>query len=520
VNPRATEPSARPDTLVVVLGDQLTRSLPALADADPRESVVLMCEVAEEASYVPHHKKKIAFVFSAMRHFAEELRAEGWRVDYARLDDAANTGSFTGEVQRALQRTGATRIRTTEAGEWRVLEMQRRWQRAFGVSVEILRDTRFICGHDEFDTWAGSRKQLRMEHFYREIRRKTGLLMEGDEPIGGRWNFDAENRRPATADAQFPQPPRFAPDAITREVLALVGERFADHIGDLEPFWFAVARDQAEVALTHFIEAALPGFGETQDAMLTGEPFLNHSVLSPYINVGLLDPLTVCRRAAAACAAGQAPIAAVEGFIRQILGWREYMRGVYWHEMPGYESRNFFDARGELPPFYWTADTDMACLRAAITQTIEHAYAHHIQRLMVTGNFALLAGVDPREVHEWYLAVYADAYEWVELPNTLGMSQFADGGVLASKPYAASGAYIKRMSDYCGGCRYQVERKTGDGACPFNSLYWDFLARHEARLGRNPRMAQMYRVWRGFDKTQQAAYRDSALKFLADLERP
>jgi deoxyribodipyrimidine photolyase-related protein len=196
------------------------------------------------------------------------------------------------------------------------------------------------------------------------------------------------------------------------------------------------------------------------------------------------------------------------------------MRGVYWHEMPGYESRNFFDARGELPPFYWTADTDMACLRAAITQTIEHAYAHHIQRLMVTGNFALLAGVDPREVHEWYLAVYADAYEWVELPNTLGMSQFADGGVLASKPYAASGAYIKRMSDYCGGCRYQVERKTGDGACPFNSLYWDFLARHEARLGRNPRMAQMYRVWRGFDKTQQAAYRDSALKFLADLERP
>jgi deoxyribodipyrimidine photolyase-related protein len=520
VSARAPDPSARADTLIVVLGDQLTRNLPALADADPRESVVLMCEVAEEASYVPHHKKKIAFVFSAMRHFAEELRAAGWRVDYSRLDDAANSGSFTGEVQRALRRTRATRVRTTEAGEWRVLEMQRRWQQGLGVPVEILGDTRFVCSHAEFDTWAGSRKQLRMEHFYREMRRKTELLMEGAEPVGGRWNFDAENRRPAPVDARFPRPPRFAPDAITREVLALVGERFGDHIGNLEPFWFAVTREQAEAALTHFIEAALPRFGETQDAMLAAESFLNHSVLSPYLNVGLLDPLAVCRRAASAYHTGHAPIAAVEGFIRQIIGWREYMRGIYWREMPAYATRNFFAAQRKLPAFYWTADTDMACLRAAITQTIEHAYAHHIQRLMVTGNFALLAGVDPRAVHEWYLAVYADAYEWVELPNTLGMSQFADGGLLASKPYAASGAYIHRMSDYCRGCRYKVAQKTGTGACPFNALYWDFLARHEEKLGRNPRLAPMYRVFNGFDKTQQSAYRDSALKFLADLEPP
>ncbi len=241
-------------------------------------------------------------------------------------------------------------------------------------------------------------------------------------------------------------------------------------------------------------------------------------MLSPYINVGLLDPLEVCRRVETEYRAGRAPLAAVEGFVRQIIGWREYMRGIYWREMPDYATRNYLGARRELPAFYWTGDTDMACVRAAITQTIEHAYAHHIQRLMVTGNFALLAGIDPQALHRWYLAVYADAFEWVELPNTLGMSQFGDGGLLASKPYAASGAYIKRMSDYCGGCRYKAERKTGEGACPFNALYWDFLARHEAKLGGNPRMAPMYRVWNKFDAARKSAYRDSARRFLATLD--
>jgi deoxyribodipyrimidine photolyase-related protein len=507
------------DTLVVVLGDQLTPGLPALAQADRRRSVVLMCEVADETTYVPHHKKKIAFIFSAMRHFAEELRADGWRVDYVRLDNPTNTGSFTGEVRRALVRHEAQRLRATEASEWRVRELQRRWPDDLGVPVEILADTRFICSHDEFASWAQRRKQLRMEHFYREMRRRTGLLMEGDEPLGGRWNFDVENRKPAARGARFDPPAHFEPDALTREVLTLVGERFGERIGMLEPFWLAVTRSDAGRALEHFVGRALPRFGETQDAMLAADPFLNHSVLSPYINVGLLDPLEVCRRAETEYRAGRAPLAAVEGFVRQIIGWREYMRGIYWREMPDYAMRNYFGARRELPAFYWTGHTDMACVRAAITQTIEHAYAHHIQRLMVTGNFALLAGIDPQELHRWYLAVYADAFEWVELPNTLGMSQFGDGGLLASKPYAASGAYIKRMSDYCGGCRYEAERKTGEGACPFNALYWDFLARHEAKLGGNPRMAPMFRVWNKFDAERKSAYRDSARRFLATLDR-
>jgi deoxyribodipyrimidine photolyase-related protein len=517
---RSPEAPAGPpaETLVVVLGDQLTPALPALAEADRARSVVLMCEVADETTYVPHHRKKIAFILSAMRHFAEALRADGWRVDYVPLDDPANTGSFSGEVQRAVKRHGARRVRTTEAGEWRVRQMQRGWQQACGVPVDILPDTRFVCSHHEFDAWAAGRKQLRMEYFYREMRRKTGLLMDGTEPAGGRWNFDADNRNPAAKGTRFASPPRFEPDAITRDVLALVERRFGSHVGALRPFGFAVTRAQALQALDHFIDRALPGFGDTQDAMLAAEPFLNHAVLSPYLNVGLLDPLEVCRRAEAAYRAGHAPLAAAEGFIRQIIGWREYMRGIYWREMPGYAERNFFGATRKLPGFYWTGETDMACLRAAVGQTLEHAYAHHIQRLMVTGNFALLAGIDPHEVHRWYLAVYADAFEWVELPNTLGMSQFGDGGLLASKPYAASGAYIKRMSDYCDGCRYKVARKTGAEACPFNALYWDFLARNESKLARNPRMAPMFRVWNRFDRAQKAAYRDSARTFLAQLD--
>jgi len=356
-----------------------------------------------------------------------------------------------------------------------------------------------------------------MEFFYREMRRRTGLLMDGDRPVGGRWNFDPENRRRAPPGARFTEPPRFAPDLLTAEVLDLVEARFPDHPGQLRPFWFGVTRAEAEVALGHFIAHALPGFGATQDAMLRDARFLNHAVLSHYLNVGLLDPMAVCRAAEAAYHAGHAPLPAVEGFIRQIVGWREYVRGIYWREMPAYRERNALGATRPLPALYWTGDTDMACLRAAITQTLEEAYAHHIQRLMITGNFALLTGVDPRALHEWYLAVYADAYEWVELPNTLGMSQFADDGLLASKPYAASGAYIRRMSDYCDGCRYRVMERTGAQACPFNALYWDFIARHAERFARNPRMGHAVRTWRRFAPDAQRALRAHAATVLAAL---
>ncbi|WP_299391151.1 cryptochrome/photolyase family protein [Pelagibius sp.] len=503
--------------LVLVLGDQLSPDLSSLKAADPAQDRVLMVEVREEATYVRHHKKKIAFLFAAMRHFAEALRNTGWQLDYVALDAKDNAGSFTGEVNRAVARHSPKRLVVTEPGEWRLRDAMSRWADDLGLPVDVLEDDRFLCSRADFATWAEGRKQLRMEFFYRDMRRKTGLLMEGDKPEGGKWNFDAENRKPAKADLFLPQPHRVEPDTITQDVLDLVGQHFSDHFGDLQPFWFAVTAAQAEAALEHFVEHALPLFGDYQDAMLEGERFLYHSVLSLYINAGLLDPLAVCRRVESEYRAGRAPLNAAEGFIRQIIGWREYVRGIYWLKMPDYVEQNFFEADRPLPEFYWTAETDMACVKAAVTQTKEEAYAHHIQRLMVTGNFAMLAGVDPREVHEWYLAVYADAYEWVELPNTLGMSQFADGGLLGSKPYAASGNYINKMSDHCAHCRYDVKQKTGDNACPFNPLYWDFLLRNEEKLRGNPRLAQVYRTWARMSPEKQKDYRASAAKVLADL---
>ena len=503
--------------LILILGDQLTPTLSALRAGDPLHDRVLMAELTEEASYVRHHKKKIAFIFSAMRHFADELRTLGWTVDYVALDDPHNTGSFSGEVARAVAENRPTGLILTEPGEWRVAEMFRGWEQSLDVPVTMLSDDRFICSTAEFSAWAQDRKQLRMEYFYREMRRKTGLLMDGDQPEGGKWNFDAENRKPASASLFMPRPYAEPHDAVTQKVLALVAERFDNHFGDLEPFTYAVTRHGAEAALAHFIATALPHFGDYQDAMLEREPFLYHAVIAQYLNCGLLDPLQVCHAVEAAFREGSVPINAAEGFIRQIIGWREYIRGIYWLKMPDYADVNFFNHTLPLPDFYWTGETDMACLRAAIAQTKQYAYAHHIQRLMVTGNFAMLAGVEPHALHEWYLSVYADAYEWVELPNTIGMSQFADGGLLASKPYAASGAYINRMSNYCVGCRYDVKQRTGANACPFNALYWDFLARHRDKLGGNPRIGQMIRTYDKFSDDERAAIATSAAATIARI---
>jgi deoxyribodipyrimidine photolyase-related protein len=515
---KQTMPKSRCRNLILILGDQLTPRISSLRNADPSRDVILIAEVTAETKYVRHHVKKIAFLFSAMRHFARELEALGWRVDYRKLDDATNAGSLAGELAAAIARHKPERALLTHPGEWRVLDAMLAAREELGVPLDIRPDDRFMASIGEFAEWAKGRKQFRMEFFYREMRRKTGLLMNGDEPAGGAWNFDKENRKPPKADLAPPQPLRVKPDAITRDVLELVRARFSDHFGDLEPFWFATTRKDAERALDRFIAEALPRFGDFQDAMLEGQPFLYHSVIAQYMNCGLLDPLAVCRRVEAAYLAGDAPLNAVEGYIRQIIGWREYVRGIYWLKMPEYASENFFDAQRPLPQFYWSGETQMNCVREAIGQTKREAYAHHIQRLMVTGTFALLAGVSPQELHEWYLSVYADAYEWVELPNTLGMSQFADGGLLASKPYAASGAYVARMSNYCKGCAYDVKLRTGESACPFNALYWDFLARHRGKLVRNPRLAQIYRVYDAFDPPAKKAIEASAARTLNALD--
>ena len=503
--------------LLPVLGDQLSTSLASLQAHDPATATVLMMEVADEATYVRHNPKKIAFLFSAMRHFAKSLRAAGWTVDYVRLDDPANTGSFDGEIVLAVKRHGATAIVTVEAGEWRVLDAQARWGTLTGLPCTVLPDTRFIDTRADFADWAQGRKRFVMEDYYRLLRRRTGILMDGSQPAGGAWNFDAENRKPPKKGLAYPAPMAFEPDAITADVLDLVGRRFDSHFGDLLPFTHAVTRLQALECLADFIANRLALFGDYQDAMVTGQDHMFHSQLSALINAGLLLPREVCDAAEAAYRASKVPINAAEGFIRQVLGWREYVRGIHWIAGPAYSARNHLGAKGDLPDFYWTGDTDMRCLAESIGATKRHAHAHHIQRLMVIGNFAMLIGTDPHQVHEWFLSVYDDAYEWVETPNVIGMSQFADGGLMGSKPYAGGGAYINRMSDYCKNCRYDVKARTGEGACPFNSLYWDFLARNRETLGTNHRLLRMYDGWDRFAPEEQAAIQAQASAFIATL---
>lgn len=500
--------------LVLVLGDQLSEGLSALREADKERDIVVMAEVVEEATYVTHHPKKIALVLAAMRQFATRLSRAGWDVRYAQLDDTENAGSIVGELLRRAEETGASEVLATEPGEWRLINKLKHAP----MKIHILPDDRFIASHQMFADWAEGRKQLRMEYFYREMRRKTGLLMDGDKPTGDKWNFDHDNRKPAPDDVSFDGPLRFEPDEIVQEVLALVQARFGDHFGTLDPFWFATTRAQALEALEHFISNALAKFGDFQDAMLSENRFLYHAVISAYINIGLLDPLEVCEKVAEAYAQDDVPINAAEGFIRQIIGWREYMRGIYFLEGPEYPARNALGHTRALPDLFWGGETDMRCLSKAVEQTQQEAYAHHIQRLMVTGNFALLAGIDPTAVHEWYLAVYIDAFEWVEAPNTVGMSQFADGGIIASKPYVSSGAYINRMSDYCKGCAYKVAQKTGEGACPFNLLYWHFLDRHRDRFKSNARMGNMYRTWDRMDGDKRETVLSEAQDFLDRLE--
>jgi deoxyribodipyrimidine photolyase-related protein len=481
--------------LVIVLGDQLDLQASAFDGFDPAQDRVWMAEVAQESTHVPSSKPRIALFLSGMRHFAQALRARQWPIDYIHLDDAGNTGTLAGELHRAIAHMQPQGLVMTAPGDWRVLQALRAAATACALPLDIRDDRHFFSTVREFSEHAKGRKQLRLEYWYRPLRQKHRVLMDGDAPAGGQWNFDADNRE--SFGKQGPvglrAPLRFTPDATTQAVLALVRARFADHPGRLESFGWPVTREQALQALEDFITHRLPLFGRYEDALWAGEPWLYHSQLSAALNLKLLTAREVVQAAEDAWRAGHAPLEAAEGFIRQILGWREYVRGIYWTQMPSYLERNALGAHEPLPAFFWTGDTDMACLRDAITQTLTHGYAHHIQRLMVTGLYLLLRGVRPQEAHQWYLSVYVDAVEWVELPNTLGMSQYGDGGVMASKPYIASGKYIQRMGNFCKGCRYDPGESIGPTACPYTTLYWDFLMRHEAMLAGNPRMGMQVR---------------------------
>jgi deoxyribodipyrimidine photolyase-related protein len=499
-------------TLVIVLGDQLDAESSAFDDFEPEHDAAWMAEVAEESTHVWSSQQRIVLFLSAMRHFAQRLRALGRPLHYTALDAPDNRGSLAAQLRADVERLRPQRLVVTAPGDWRVLQALRSVAEACCLPLDVREDRHFFCSVREFAAHARGRKSLRLEYFYREQRVRHRVLMDADKPIGGEWNFDAENRESFGAQGPGYVPPRsrFEPDEITQTVIRLVRERFAAHPGRLEQFAWPVTREQALEALYRFVDQRLPRFGRYQDAIWPGEPWLYHAHIAAAMNLKLIHPREAVAAAEAAYHAGKAPLASVEGFVRQILGWREYVRGIYWMQMPGYLERNALQAKEDLPAWYWTGETDMACLRDAIGQTLEHGYAHHIQRLMVTGLFALLYGVDPKQVHGWYLSVYVDAVEWVELPNTLGMSQYADGGLMASKPYAATGKYIERMSPHCAGCRYDPAQRSGETACPYTTLYWDFLMRHEALLAKNPRMALQVKNLSRMDEGQKAAVTERA----------
>jgi len=521
--------------LVLILGDQLDAESSAFDGFDPNVDAIWMAEVAQESRKVWSSKPRTALFLSAMRHHREALKAKGWRVFYRELTRAAgvwqepdgasresSAETFSAALAESSARLNPERWVIVEPGEWSVRKEICEAAEAAGISLEIRDDRHFLCSHAQFAAHAEGRKQLRMEFFYREMRQRHSVLLEEGKPAGGAWNFDSENRKSfgKSGPPLHTPPRRFKPDALTQQVLALVNERFAEHPGDLTAFDWPVTAEEAVQALEDFIAHRLVEFGDWQDAMWTNEPWLFHSRLSTVLNLKLLHPSRVIEAAQNAWKQGRAPLAGVEGFIRQILGWREYVRGIYWRQMPEYLELNALGAAHPLPPFYWTGKTEMVCMQDALAQTLKLGYAHHIQRLMVTGLYALMFGVRPREVHAWYLAVYVDAVEWVELPNTLGMSQHADGGLMASKPYIATGKYIQRMSNYCSGCRFDPAESTGPTACPFTTLYWDFLLQHEAAMRLNQRMSMQVRNLERLDEPKRAAIRSKAAQIRSAAQRP
>ncbi|HEY4253215.1 MAG TPA: cryptochrome/photolyase family protein [Roseomonas sp.] len=473
--------------LVLILGDQLDARSAAFDGFDEKQDAVAMMELWQEATYVPQHKRRLAYFFAAMRHFAEAQRAKGRHVVYSDLDDPENRGDFVQELQRRVAALKPERIILVEPGDWRV----KRNLLAAGLPIDMRADRHFLCSREDFAAFAQEHPAMVLETFYRGMRRRLDVLMDADgEPAGGAWNFDTKNREAFGKRGRplVPAPPRFAPDAITRRALQLVEWHFPGHPGRLDDFALPVTRRQALASLRDFVTQRLPDFGRYQDAMQGGEPLLFHSGLSGPLNLHLLSP----RETVDAALASTAPLNAVEGFVRQVIGWREFVHGLYWHAMPAYAQLNALEADLPMPRFYWTGETSMRCLAEAIGHTIDHAYAHHIERLMVLGLFAMLLGVNPYEVHRWHMSMFWDSIDWVSLPNTLGMSQYGDGGVIGTKPYAASGRYIDRMSDHCRHCRYRPDQALGEEACPFTTLYWDFLARHRPRLAANQRMRHQY----------------------------
>ncbi len=504
--------------LCVILADQLNQEITSLNDFDKDLDEILICELKKNFTDINHHKKKIVYQISCMRHFGIEMDRLGFKINYLKLDNPDNENSYTSEIMKLINDKGIDKVIVAEPSTYDEMESIKNWQNTIGIDVEIRKNDLFFCDIDEFKAWAEGRKELRLEFFYRMLRRKHNVLMNGDQPEGGAWNFDKKNRKPIARKVSIPKTYTCIIDQETQDIINLVNLEFSDHFGCTDNFVFAVTRHDALEAMNRFIEERLVNFGDYQDAMTSKDPWLFHSHLSMYLNNGLLKPKECIELAEKAFYESKAPINSVEGFIRQILGWREYVRGLYWLKMPDYRDLNELAAEVPLPSFYWDGETKMNCLKISIENTRDNAYSHHIQRLMVLGNFALLVGIRPAELNEWFLSVYADAYEWVELPNVSGMALFADGGIMASKPYASSGAYINRMSDYCKDCHFNVKEKIGSEACPFNYLYWNFLDKNRERLSSNPRLGLAYRNLNKMPDNQLDSINESALNFFKNIE--
>lgn len=508
-----------PKILRLILGDQLNAAHSWYEKVDSKVTYLLM-ELRQETDYAPHHIQKVLAFFLAMRRFAEILKAQGHQVIYLSLDAPENTGKLSENLALLIEREAFSHFEYELPDEYRLNEELKTFCQKQSLTTASADTEHFMTARADLAEFFKGKKTYLMERFYRWMRQRYDILMEGDEPLTGRWNYDAENRKKYNPKIPVPQPPKFAHDA--RPIAEMLQKCGVKTIGRAKPeaIDYPIDAEEARQWLRFFVEKCLPFFGTFQDAMEPNQPFLFHSRLSFALNTKMISPREVIDAVIDAWQAAPKRIdyAQVEGFVRQIIGWREYMRGVYWAQMPAYAEQNYFEQSRKLPDFYWTGKTRMHCLSQAIGQSLEYAYAHHIQRLMITGNFALLAGVHPDEVDAWYLGVYIDAIEWVEITNTRGMSQFADGGLLASKPYISSANYIDKMSRYCGKCHYDKKQKYGDKACPFNSLYWNFYESHRDKLEKNHRVGMMYRVWDKMPETERVKILQQAKDYLENIE--
>lgn len=503
--------------LILILGDQLDINSSALRDFDPTTDEVLMVESQNESTYVWSHKAKIAIFLSAMRHFAQTLLSKKIPLTYIKESSL----TIEEELKHQLIQKKVTHLVCVEPGEYRLKLAIENLARDLNVHLSMEDDHHFYCSNQEFREWVADKKELRLEYFYRYMRKKHHILIDDDEqPVGGQWNFDDQNRKPYSKNGPglIDAPLIFAPDEISHEVLEFVERQYSEHPGSLEHFSWPVTREQALAALKHFVNHRLATFGIYQDAMWKETPFGWHSILSTSLNLKLLNPREVVQSALEAYQNNRLDLATVEGFIRQVIGWREFVRGIYYLDMPEMATTNFYQHQRKLPEWYWTANTKMNCMKDAIGQTLKYGYAHHIQRLMITGNFALLAEISPQQVSDWYLAIYVDAIEWVELPNVVGMALFANGGRFTSKPYIASGAYVKRMSNYCDGCQYKPDVRYGEQACPLTTLYWNFLINHQVEFNQNPRTRLMTANLSKISTEDRALIQLHAKKILDDIE--